>query len=77
MGDQPSVALAERMDAFDLSMGRLKTGTPPRLERASIAWDRLENQPGDDEPTMFSFLSGRAGGASGELWNCPHQCQNP
>lgn len=58
MGDQPSVALAERMDGFDLSMGRLKTGTPPRLERASIAWDRLENQPGDDKPTMFSFLSG-------------------
>ena len=57
MGDRPSVALAQRIDSFDLSLGRLKTGTPPRLDRNSIAWDQLEMQPGDDDPTMFSFLS--------------------
>ncbi|MEH6833481.1 MULTISPECIES: tRNA uridine-5-carboxymethylaminomethyl(34) synthesis enzyme MnmG [Falsihalocynthiibacter] len=59
MGDKPSVQLAERMDSFGLPLGRLKTGTPPRLDGRSINWDILEKQPGDDEPVMFSFLSKR------------------
>ena len=57
MGDKPSVKLAERIDSFGLSQGRLKTGTPPRLDGKTIAWDELEMQPGDDDPTLFSFLS--------------------
>lgn len=57
MGDKPSVRLAERMDSFGLDLGRLKTGTPPRLDGRTIDWDRLEEQPGDEDPTMFSFLS--------------------
>jgi tRNA uridine 5-carboxymethylaminomethyl modification enzyme len=57
MGDAPSVRLAERIDGFGLPLGRLKTGTPPRLDGRTIDWDRLEMQPGDDEPVMFSFLS--------------------
>ncbi|MFV1439851.1 MULTISPECIES: tRNA uridine-5-carboxymethylaminomethyl(34) synthesis enzyme MnmG [unclassified Phaeobacter] len=57
MGDKPSVRLAERLDSFDLRLGRLKTGTPPRLDGRTIAWDRLEGQPGDEDPTLFSFLS--------------------
>ncbi|MFY9237689.1 MAG: tRNA uridine-5-carboxymethylaminomethyl(34) synthesis enzyme MnmG [Roseovarius sp.] len=57
MGDNPSVRLAERMDSFALDMGRLKTGTPPRLNGKTINWDDLEEQPGDDDPVMFSFLS--------------------
>lgn len=57
MGDKPSVRLAERLDSFDLPLGRLKTGTPPRLDGRTINWDILEKQPGDDVPTMFSFLS--------------------
>lgn len=57
MGDRPSIKLAERMDGFDLPMGRLKTGTPPRLDGRTIDWDRLEMQPGDDEPALFSFMS--------------------
>lgn len=57
MGDKPSVKLAERVDSFGLTMGRLKTGTPPRLDGRTINWDVLESQPGDNEPTMFSFLS--------------------
>ena len=59
MGDKPSVALAERIDQFGLPLGRLKTGTPPRLDGRTIAWDQLEMQPGDDDPVMFSFLSKR------------------
>jgi len=57
MGDRPSVKLAERIDSFDLPLGRLKTGTPPRLDGATIDWDGLERQPGDDDPVLFSFLS--------------------
>ncbi|WP_170438895.1 tRNA uridine-5-carboxymethylaminomethyl(34) synthesis enzyme MnmG [Ruegeria arenilitoris] len=57
MGDRPSVRLAERLDSYDLPMARLKTGTPPRLDGRTIDWDGLERQDGDDDPTMFSFLS--------------------
>jgi tRNA uridine 5-carboxymethylaminomethyl modification enzyme len=57
MGERPSVRLAERIDDFGFRLGRLKTGTPPRLDGRTIAWDGLEMQPGDDEPTLFSFLS--------------------
>ncbi|NNE89670.1 MAG: tRNA uridine-5-carboxymethylaminomethyl(34) synthesis enzyme MnmG [Silicimonas sp.] len=59
MGDKPSVRLAERIEAFGLPLGRLKTGTPPRLISASIDWSLLEEQPGDSDPTMFSFLSSK------------------
>jgi len=57
MGDKPSVKLAERIDQFGLDLGRLKTGTPPRLDGTTINWDILEKQPGDADPVMFSFLS--------------------
>ena len=57
MGSDPSVKLAERIDSFELPLGRLKTGTPPRLDGRTIDWDRLETQPGDEEPVLFSFLS--------------------
>ena len=57
MGDKPSVKLAERIDSFNLPLGRLKTGTPPRLDGRTINWDILETQPGDDDPVLFSFLS--------------------
>lgn len=57
MGDQPSNLLADRIRDLGLPLGRLKTGTPPRLDGKTIAWDQLEMQPGDDEPVLFSFLS--------------------
>ncbi|WP_353535570.1 tRNA uridine-5-carboxymethylaminomethyl(34) synthesis enzyme MnmG [Cognatishimia sp. WU-CL00825] len=57
MGDKPSVKLAERIDGFGLKLGRLKTGTPPRLDGRTIRWDALDMQPGDEEPVLFSFLS--------------------
>ena len=58
-GARPSLKLAEKIDGFGLKLGRLKTGTPPRLNGKSINWDGLESQPGDPDPTMFSFLSKR------------------
>ncbi len=57
VGEAPSKALAERLCALGLPMGRLKTGTPPRLDGRTVAWDRLERQPADDDPVMLSFLS--------------------
>lgn len=57
IGDRPSVPLAEQIDDLGLDMGRLKTGTPPRLDGRSIKWDALERQEGDAEPALFSFLS--------------------
>jgi len=57
IGDKPSIRLAERIDSFNLKLGRLKTGTPPRLDGRTIKWDLLDSQPGDDDPVLFSFLS--------------------
>ena len=59
MGDIPSVTLADQIRGLGLQMGRLKTGTPPRLDGRTINWDVLEGQPGDDEPVVFSFLNKR------------------
>ena len=56
-GDAPAQGLATRLYASGLAMGRLKTGTPPRLDGRTIDWASLTMQPGDDVPTPFSFLS--------------------
>lgn len=57
VGDSPSIRLAEQLADLDLARGRLKTGTPPRLDGKTIRWDLLESQPGDDDPVVFSFLN--------------------
>jgi tRNA uridine 5-carboxymethylaminomethyl modification enzyme len=57
MGDNPSIRLADTIRGFGLPIGRLKTGTPPRLDGRTIKWDILEQQPADDDPVVFSFLS--------------------
>lgn len=57
MGDRPSVLLAEQLAALGLARGRLKTGTPPRLDGKTIDWSRLDEQPGDVDPVMFSFMN--------------------
>jgi tRNA uridine 5-carboxymethylaminomethyl modification enzyme len=54
MGAEASLALANRLRALDLPIGRLKTGTPPRLRRETIDWSALEEQKGDDDPEFFS-----------------------
>lgn len=59
MGDRPSIALAQQLADLGLSRGRLKTGTPPRLDGRTVNWDILERQDGDDEPVMLSFLNKR------------------
>lgn len=56
VGEKPSIRLAERLGELGLDVGRLKTGTPPRLDGRTIDWAKLVAQPGDDAPTLFSFL---------------------
>ena len=56
-GEKASHGLAEQLLSRDLPLGRLKTGTPPRLDGRTIDWAAVELQPGDDEPSLFSFLS--------------------
>ena len=58
-GEAPSTGLAADLHAADLAMGRLKTGTPARLDGRTIAWDRLEMQQADETPSAFSFLTDR------------------
>jgi tRNA uridine 5-carboxymethylaminomethyl modification enzyme len=59
IGEAPALGLSERLYDLGLRMGRLKTGTPPRLDGRTIHWQRLQVQPGDDPPTPFSFLTER------------------
>jgi len=57
VGEAPAIGLADRLYASGLAMGRLKTGTPARLDGKTIDWSALEMQAGDDPPTPFSFLT--------------------
>ena len=56
-GEKAAVALADSIRSIGFRMGRLKTGTPPRLDGESIDFSAFEKQPGDDSPTLFSFRS--------------------
>ena len=59
MGEAPALGLSRRLYGLGLGLGRLKTGTPPRLDGRSIDWAALEPQPGDHPPEPFSALTER------------------
>ncbi|MEZ5921809.1 MAG: tRNA uridine-5-carboxymethylaminomethyl(34) synthesis enzyme MnmG [Parvularculaceae bacterium] len=59
VGEAPAVGLSDRLYGLGFDMGRLKTGTPARLDGRTIDWASLEMQPADAEPTPFSFLTDR------------------
>ncbi|MFE0752707.1 tRNA uridine-5-carboxymethylaminomethyl(34) synthesis enzyme MnmG [Inquilinus sp. NPDC058860] len=59
VGDAPSIGLAGTLHRLGLTLGRLKTGTPPRLDGRTIDWAALEEQKGDDPPVPFSDLTDR------------------
>jgi tRNA uridine 5-carboxymethylaminomethyl modification enzyme len=59
VGEQPTIGLAERLEKMEFPLGRLKTGTPARLDGRTINWSILEEQPGDNPPRPFSFLTDR------------------
>lgn len=56
-GAAPSLKLAERLVGMELPIGRLKTGTPPRLSGKTIDWSTLDAQPADEDPSFFSFMT--------------------
>ena len=58
VGDPPSIKLAERLRKLPLSVGRLKTGTPPRLHKDTIDWSKLSPQPGDLPTPLLSYVLG-------------------
>ena len=68
-GEPASVLLGENLKKLGLRQCRLKTGTPPRLDGRTIDWSRFEEQPGDADPTPFSFRSAPADG--GPKWQPP------
>jgi tRNA uridine 5-carboxymethylaminomethyl modification enzyme len=57
MGENPSIVLGQRLQDLGFDFGRLKTGTPPRLDGSTIDWGALERQSGDPEPEPFSYLT--------------------
>ena len=59
VGEPPALGLSDRFMALGLRLGRLKTGTPARLDGRSIDWASLDMQAGDDDPVPFSFLTER------------------
>jgi tRNA uridine 5-carboxymethylaminomethyl modification enzyme len=58
-GEEPALRLGARLEQAGFAIGRLKTGTPPRLDGRTVEYSRLEPQPGDEVPTPFSFLTKR------------------
>jgi tRNA uridine 5-carboxymethylaminomethyl modification enzyme len=59
-GDPPSISLAHRLRELNLPVGRLKTGTPPRIDGRTIDYSALQEQPGDDPVPVFSFMGNAA-----------------
>jgi tRNA uridine 5-carboxymethylaminomethyl modification enzyme len=57
--EKPSTGLSEQLEKFKIQIGRLKTGTPPRLDGDTINYDDLEMQPADEDPYYFSFLTNK------------------
>ncbi len=57
VGEEPSIGLAETLERLEFPLGRLKTGTPARLDGRTINWDILDKQDGDEQPLPFSYLN--------------------
>jgi tRNA uridine 5-carboxymethylaminomethyl modification enzyme len=67
VGEAPAIGLSRTLENIGFALGRLKTGTPPRLDGRTIDWSALQMQPGDDPPEAFSVLTTR-------IANCQIEC---
>ena len=77
-GDPPAISLAARLRELNLPAGRLKTGTPPRLDGRTIDFSVMEEQPGDDPAPVFSFLgTPRPAPAAIAVLDHPYQRTHP
>jgi tRNA uridine 5-carboxymethylaminomethyl modification enzyme len=59
VGEAPSIGLSNTLKKLEFMVGRLKTGTPPRLDGKTVEWHRLDAQPGDNPPRPFSYMTER------------------
>ncbi len=57
VGEEPSIGLSDTLHRLNLQMGRLKTGTPPRIDGRTIDWGKAQAQPGDNPPRPFSYMT--------------------
>lgn len=57
VGDAPAIGLAKTLEKIGFKMGRLKTGTPPRIKQSTIKFDNIEALSGDNPPVPFSFMN--------------------
>ena len=57
MDDAPAIGLAQTLDKMEFKLGRLKTGTPPRIKAQTVNYEILESCPGDEPPVPFSFMN--------------------
>ena len=76
-GEAPSQLLGDQLRSLGLNWTRLKTGTPPRLDGRTIDWTRFEPQPGDANPTPFSFLTARIDRATDPVPHRLHHRRDP
>lgn len=58
-GDAPAIGLAKTLERIGFQMGRLKTGTPPRIKKSTIDFSNLQEHPGDNPPVPFSFMNSK------------------
>ena len=72
-GEAPAMGLSTTLEKFGFTLGRLKTGTPPRLDGRTIDWHSLEMQPGDDVPEPFSMLTERIDNAADRMRHHAHR----
>ncbi len=77
VGEAPALGLSRSFERAGFTLGRLKTGTPPRLDGATIDWSAVEMQPGDDPPEPFSVMTGPHHDSADPVRYHPHHAGNP
>ena len=77
VGEAPAMGLSMSFERAGFTLGRLKTGTPPRLDGSTIDWSAVEMQPGDDPPEPFSVMTDADHDAADPVRHHPHHAGDP